>query len=208
MGKGRTFRKHEVLALLEGRKTLMHLPIKGNIGNTVLRPPMYPVDDEYWWGPFGGEGGMSRQGFKPYYKVGDQIWVREKFMAGYNSSAGAIKYAADGHIHPGLGDFELMSWCMPVSMPQWASRMTLEITDISTQHIQSITPLDLVESGIEVSNFEIDCNCERCPRTIIECPPAVEVARAKFKVLWNKMHGTESWDSNPVVWRYRFKRIK
>ncbi len=77
-------------------------------------------------------------------------------------------------------------------LPRWASRITLEITDVRVERVQEIGEHDAIAEG--VSGWVKD---ERC-----------ETARDGFRVLWKSLHGDGSWAANPWVWVIGFRKVE
>jgi hypothetical protein len=69
-------------------------------------------------------------------------------------------------------------------MPRFASRITLEITNVCVERLQDIT-----EAGAQAEGV-----------SFIE-------ARDGFRPLWEKINGDGSWNANPWVWVIEFRRI-
>lgn len=88
----------------------------------------------------------------PYGQPGDRLWVRETWRVRggeeyeYQQHRPSVMYRAD------MVDFEQYGWRPSIFMPRWASRITLEITNIRVERLQSITAMDAVSEGIERSN--------------------------------------------------------
>lgn len=80
-------------------------------------------------------------------------------------------------------------------MPRWASRITLEITDIRVERVQDIHEEDAIAEGID-------------PRKLSYL--SGERAVTKFSVLWNSIYAADGlgWDVNPWVWVVTFKRAE
>lgn len=75
-----------------------------------------------------------------------------------------------------------------IYMPRWASRITLEITDVRVERLRDISEADAKSEGV------------RCG---IDCPDH----RIAFGRLWESINGHGSWESNPFVWCLSFRRI-
>jgi hypothetical protein len=130
----------------------------------------------------------------PHGEVGDRLWVRETWMhGGYAAPGYARKYRADGLEIGGLGDFEGEPWRPSIFMPRWASRITLEITDVRVERLQDISEEDAKAEGVEPATLYLSD----------ECGPYV----ASYSTLWEKINGKGSWEANPWVWAVSFRRI-
>ncbi len=75
----------------------------------------------------------------------------------------------------------------PVNMPRWASRITLEVADVTPQRLQDIS--------------RGDCMSEGCPFPNMAKGPN---PRDWFSDLWKSINGPESWDRNDWVWAVTF----
>lgn len=132
----------------------------------------------------------------PFGYPGDLLYVREAFSGPYCMEATedfpalapsvwpkdcGIHYWADGNPHYG-------DWTRPrpsIHMPRWASRLTLEITDVRVERLQEI------DRG--------DCMAEGCPFPNM----AVNDPIGWFSGLWDSIYS--NWDANPWVWVVEFK---
>jgi hypothetical protein len=85
-------------------------------------------------------------------------------------------------------------WKPSIFMPRWASRITLEITNIRVERLQEITEEDAKAEGIENPFFASD----RYWPTF----------KDRFETLWDSINGkTYPWSSNPWVWVIEFKKV-
>jgi len=163
----------------------------------------------------------------PYGVPGDRLWVREtwKYWDWSNDGDPKIKYRADGALlfrtripeewSEKLSDiwadlstpdnFNIehaardQSWRSPIYMPRWASYITLEITDIRVERVQSITPADVMAEGVTAEQ-----HCEGMGNPCDEMRLINE-----FELLWNSINEKRGygWDTNPWVWVVDFERI-
>lgn len=152
------------------------------------------------------------------YQAGQRLWVRETWCPlddDHRSDPSKPKdwlyTGAMGHPHRNQcaykasgsndGDSERCrkelgyKWRSPIHMPRWASRITLEVTDVRVQRVQEISEDDAIAEGCkglrhypEVGGWLI--------------PPQVE-----YRDLWDSIHGPGSWASNPWVWAITFRRV-
>ncbi|WP_391529904.1 hypothetical protein [Photorhabdus akhurstii] len=157
----------------------------------------------------------------PLGKVGDRLWVRETWAhyqtINYRSctdgrsfsevSDGLAAYRADGfesisemkdHIRlMSECDFECVEvrddkWIPSIHMPRWASRITLEITDIRVEKLNEISEEDAIAEGV----------------TAGICPGYENIMhRVAFRELWESIYGPGSFDDK-WVWVIEFKRME
>lgn len=159
----------------------------------------------------------------PYGKPGDRLWVRETWQAWQQTN-----YEYDEHeaitraVRGGLSWAEWVAengrphveyradskskgpWTPAIHMPRWASRLTLEITDVRIEKLQYISEDDAKSEGVarKVSG---------CTHGWVGCDKAGclgSTYRAAFRDAWNDIHGHESWPANPWVWAISFERIR
>lgn len=167
-----------ICALLEGRKTMtrrlawgLHRPSKAEMEDAAAK----------------GFVGIVRRPAPTIWqrvKPGDRLWVRETWKPHsiYGSTLprnvpenSRIFYCADGGSFPSN-----TPWRSPIHMLRWASRLTLVVTATKIERLQSIGASDAMAEGVcEVGEV---------------CRPV-----GAFAVLWNELHGSESWAANPEV---------
>lgn len=188
----------------------------------------------FWSGPGRDVGTDSIAMMRcPYGVVGDRLWVRETawydrtlipvlgyhrcFFEGrdmrrenanggesgqqpYESTAGILNLNASLKRRPSI------------LMPRWASRITLEITDVRVERLQDISESDAKAEGVE--------RCA-CPDDVTpddgllnaECgyfPPRsyVEGYRAQWDLINGKRNGgAYAWETNCWVWVLTFSRV-
>jgi hypothetical protein len=76
-------------------------------------------------------------------------------------------------------------------MPHWASRITLEITGIRVERLQSISDTDALAEGCSAADMR-----------------SGDSLASIYARLWESIHGAGSWDSNPLVWVVEFCRTQ
>lgn len=169
----------------------------------------------------------------PYGPVGSRLWVRERWrVASINHSIPVaqfytIQFANFGvlpHPQPEQSLFAPLAaseawamgetgtgfgkWRPSIHMPRWASRITLEITDIRVQRLQEISEEDAIAEGIQIGQglcgenvyWDYGDNESRSPLKF----GAVD----SFYTLWESINGEGSWDLNPWLWALTFKVLK
>lgn len=142
----------------------------------------------------------------PYGVPGDRLWVREAWAQNENQLSEtrmdrSIVYRADGEARA-LDNGHEKAWRPSIHMPRWASRITLEITDVRVQRLQEISDEDALAEGLR-SDGSLGAQCSvELPghRTHHDSP------KECFRLLWESIHGPGSWEQNPWVWAITFKR--
>lgn len=204
------FTATEVRATLEGRKTQFR---------RIAKPPRgAPYDAATYWeiNPVAREDA----GLCPYGTVGDTLYVREtwKYLPGaYEGKDGqlsAIEYLADGkQVFKGrngaarpsarpLDHVDGKGFRPSVHMPRWASRLSLEVTDIRVERLNDISEEDARAEGIT------DGGCLTCgEREPCGCADPHPDPRDSFIHLWESINGENTWDLNPWVWVVSFRPL-
>ncbi len=114
----------------------------------------------------------------------------------YLFAADNDNYAADLGANQGRGVYPAW-WKRPaIFMPRAVSRITLQITDVRVERLQSISEADAREEGCgfllpEYPQWDGDPN----------------LYRKLFRVLWESINGAGSWPANPWVWCVSFRRV-
>lgn len=154
----------------------------------------------------------------PYGVPGDRLWVREAWTPGYQDGGWGTIFRADGSFALGARKHEKgpyyhakeigdgVRWKPSIHMPRWASRITLEITDVRVQRVQEISEEDAQAEGVQKNGPSTWRNYfEEC---------ALFSPSHSFSSLWQSIYGKnkpwcewDAWDANQWVWAYTFKRI-
>jgi hypothetical protein len=89
-------------------------------------------------------------------------------------------------------------WLPSIHMPRWASRITLEITNIRVERLQEISEKDAIAEG---SN---EWGSGALPLDHQSADPS-----DKFRWLWESINTKpgKRWKDNPWVWAISFKRV-
>jgi hypothetical protein len=146
------------------------------------------------------------------YVTGDRLWVRETFCIGYEHAPGqftAIPFSGcEAHrrafyraTDPDAADGPQRPWRPSIHMPRWASRITLEITDVCVERLQEITPTDAHAEGMQYDAVERVWHIEG------QHGPA-NSARDAFACLFESINGKGTWKKNPWVWAVTFRRVQ
>lgn len=204
--RGIIFNSEMVRAILDGRKTQTRRIMKpqpktnengdiwwpSNICQSMINIKEMMQDNEGVWA---GIAGISC----PHGGVGDHLWVRETFKAGVCTES-TIAYKAT-HKPSDLeeGWYEEIKWTPSIHMPRWASRITLEITDVRVERLNDISQSDAIAEGAPPSHPTIDAISRECGFP--------DFSRSWFGQTWWHIYGKKNWQDNPWVWVIEFKRI-
>ena len=82
-------------------------------------------------------------------------------------------------------------------MPRWASRITLEITNIRVERLQDISEEDAQAEGV-IEDYRPD----------VDPMGLASNYRVAFRELWDSINGPGSWSANPWVWVVEFRRVE
>ncbi len=148
----------------------------------------------------------------PHGKPGDRIWVRETW-ARYNIDQDShdMAYRAT----PPADWPEEGRWRPSIHMPRWASRLTLEITDVRVEKLDKISEEDAIAEGMQ----GVICPCckddpdysttQYDPDTLaavdeIQCQ-SCSSNRSNFFSLWDSIYGEGNHCMGDWVWVIEFK---
>lgn len=168
----------------------------------------------------------------PFGKPGDRLWVRETWRsggvfdgkpprtiaqscldAGYPRPGAPVWYEEDQSYRRwgdnDLRDFDGMGEKrVAIFMPRWASRLTLEITEVRVQRLQEISAEDALAEGVDCSPITAedvkdlgDTPEAKLALLLLDHGPSPRFA---FQMLWSDINGADSWDANPWVWALTF----
>ncbi len=158
----------------------------------------------------------------PYGVPGDRLWVRETWYPSFKRTAtnngvsypstaeGGAPYGDPGESNPGWSPHG--GWKPSIFMPRWASRLTLEITDIRVERLQEISAKDAKAEGAFLGR----CGCatmQERARTPLETTfrqTYCHIHGEEFHHLWDSINAKRGfgWDVNPWVWGLTFRRVE
>jgi hypothetical protein len=248
-----------VRAILDGRKTQTRRAIKPQPGPDIdperfrACRPMTRRKYRYMGNP--DLVPPCEISIRPFAFVGQRIWVKEHHrLACWNDRGEVVIEYADGtrsewtdagddgetwvenatlRLPDGYEeDPSLIPWRSPATMPRWASRITLEVTDVRVERLQDITEADAVAEGLLAREgdgagpgpgykwrgtgyhgagftksgeptFHTPGVNGRCSCAVGGPTPA----QCAYREYWDARHGRGSWAANPWVWALTFRRI-
>ncbi|EEJ3321632.1 hypothetical protein CC797_21870 [Salmonella enterica subsp. enterica] len=217
--RGMIFNAEMVRAILEGRKTQTRRVMKpqpepcpaprgGHWWPSNAFKTMLHVEEEMQNGK-GGWGGLVGDAC-PFGDVGDRIWVRETWAEAGASAPDLKLYRANYPAHvpthyENVPPAEDVRWTPSIHMPRWASRITLEITDVRVERLHSISERDALREGL----FQLPASGRYCLQPGMQYfGMASHSAKEVYSWLWASIYGEESWDANSWVWVIEFKRVE
>ena len=222
------FSGHMVQAILEGRKTqtrravsekrglLAYIQRALSFGAPVLhRCPYGKPGDRLWVREsFCFEGSLEYSMHESQYPRDGRPTKPEEEFGGEGGSHGWLVpwyRATDGEpniVPEGLEDSsdDRTRWKPSIHMPRWASRITLEVTEVRVQRLQDISEEDAKAEGV-AKPYPCDHSRQSCAE--IGCLGPTH--KANFCDLWDSINGKRqgaAWADNPWVWVVSFKRAK
>jgi len=198
------FNTEMVKAILDGRKTQTRRVCKGQPQDGVTNP--------------------ETMGYKPPYKPGDTLWVRETFCGYYLP---APESWPEGHMHYEYkasnpngnkrptgpeydDDWETRSWRPSIHMPKKAARLFLRVKNVRCERLRDITAKDAFNEGTgrlfleDIAYGDKDYECD--------LDDEYGMAREQFAWLWESTLRKDAlerfgWWANPWVWVIEFERL-
>jgi hypothetical protein len=160
-------------------------------GHTVLRCPFGVPGDRLWvretWAPFDWFQGVERD---------------EPVDIAYRADLSAISHENENvHALDTYGaNWERVKWKPSIFMPRWASRITLEVTEVRVERLQLISEEDAKAEGVTKPH---ECRDDVCP-----CDGLGRTYACEFMSLWDSINARRApWASNPWVFVVSFRRV-
>lgn len=173
--------------------------------------------------------GVGLQAFPYARKIGDRLWVRELL---HISMQGLWLYRSDNEPVECRTDEEIpimhnwirrksekdISFCPPIHMPRWASRILLEVAGVRAERLQAISEEDARAEGVTPSivGSDLDGLAYRAGFATLwdsingsrpTLPKNVNSQRCERVQRRLDIHPAKDWESNPWVWVVEFKRV-
>jgi hypothetical protein len=210
-----------VRAILDGRKTQTRRVIRDT--------GLYAIDAAIHGHDVAVRERKNLAARSPYGVPGDRLWVRETWRVfggreyEYQQAPGSVRYRADALPH----EDEHWQWRPSIFMPRWASRLTLEITEVRVQRLQEISEEDAIAEGLRSQEGDGGaagagfkwrgtgyegarpgyfhtpgdgrCGCNVGGPTPAQCA---------YSDLWESINRKRApWSSNPWVWAISFRKV-
>ncbi len=182
-----------VRAILEGRKTQTRRVVKQD---AITKAGIL--------GLMAGTGPAF--GSCPYGVPGDRLWVKETWWVEpefWQKDHGPqpIHYDANVNDPRQIEDYEKKP---SIFMPRWASRLTLEITDVRVERVQEISFKDCQAEGCD-SAWRIAV--PDCPHPF--CSGWHYGEKYHFQHIWDSLNAKRgyAWETNPWVWAVTFRLL-
>lgn len=160
----------------------------------------------------------------PYGEPGDRLWVKEAFYAavapprmggapqlrrGPNIDDTESPWFGYPRVAWSVGEDDPGGWVSnrkkvsPLFMPRWASRMSLEVTDVRLERLQAITEEDARAEGCSAGG-----GVSSGPMEPFETDGYTAVE--EYAALWDELNGKKpgcAWKDAPWVWVISFERV-
>jgi len=189
------FNDEMVRAILEGRKTqTRRIAAVSHFGKDPLSPDRFVelLNGKQALLNSQPEHSNHISHFCPHGRIGDRLWVREAWQ---NVAAMNVVHVFDDYTvyratDPDWSAYEGWKWRPSIHMPRAVSRITLEITEVRIECLQSITEEEAISEGIEKGMFP-------------------DQTKARFINLWDSIYeGKGDWGVNPWVWVIEFRQLE
>jgi hypothetical protein len=181
------FSSEMVKAILSGAKTQTRRIMKPQ-PQEFANPPYWRWSNGSKLGPFAVASG-DRPSIFGRWVPGERLWVREAWRT--DRCYDHLKPSALNPKCPIYYGSKIIAGyhkARPsIHMPRWASRLTLEITDVRVERIQEITAEDAIAEG----------------RSLNHDDPS-----GYFPETWNKINGPGAWERNDFCWCITFRKLE
>lgn len=205
------FTAQEVRAFLSGGKTQFRRIVK--VKHLGCGPYVHPAVSRIthrgdgWFG-FEASDSIKQQYITtfpfetircPFGQPGDRIWVKETWRAQdgmtlHCHNKDEIEYRADGDRPKEPTDSH---WRSAVHIPQWASRITLDLLTVRVERVQDISEADAIAEGVELPpcTYLRNCRSNSCPRH-----GRLDRWQNAYRLAHESINGPGSWERNDWVW--------
>ena len=221
-----------VRAILAGRKTMTRRIVRWPAWTGFCEPPadkydVHMIAGTNCVGVHAKAHGNQCWGTmpSPYGGPGDRLWVRETHAWADKMAENVeredpvcVAYRADrtaiAHEHENVHaldtagwNWDRFKWRPSIYMPRWASRLTLEVTGVRVERLQTITGNDVIAEGAVERPF-MEPGLGRCPVSAFDGKVYTDL-RSLWAAGWDSINRDRApWSTNPWVACVTFKRIE
>jgi hypothetical protein len=156
----------------------------------------------------------------PYGQPGGRLWVRETWApdppidgtwasTSWSGCGRVVREIPERFHHPRFCIYaaswphDAIRWTPSIHMPRWASRITLAITDVRVERLQSLSEADAIAEGLT----GLSDGADRSWTVDADSASEHEDPRETYAWLWESINGQGSWDANPFVWVIEFQLV-
>jgi hypothetical protein len=164
---------------------------KYKVGETI-----YVKEAYYDYGKW-EKNGLTKTGKQKYRFIDFKLYYGKEYL--YDSDEFTdIETKKDGKFH----------WYKrnALFMPEKAARLFIEITNIRVEKLGDISEQDAIAEGIQKHEGGYKTNY-RQPDAKSYLDGYEWTAQESYQTLWESINGPGSWDLNPWVFAYDFKRV-
>lgn len=180
----------------------------GHYGESgIFNCPFGAVGDRIWvretWAQLGNEDGCPIDWNDNLVKGGgpEAARIYRASCEQKEGNYGLWSIPDDSYWKPHTDDLQYDgTWCPSIHMPRWASRLTLEITGVRVERLNSISQEDAQAEGMELTGW-------RPTYSDPDSGGEVWTPYDNFAQLWESIYGEGSWHTNPWVWVIEFKVV-
>lgn len=178
-----------VQAIREGRKTQTRRMVNPQ---PVVKNGLWTYRDP-WHEWYNMTDGLFAQNIKTIskWKIGDLIWVRETHF----KNGDEWIYLADGTC---CGK---PKWKPSLHMPKEAARIWLRVTTVNVERLNEISADDAVCEGVTKSMRNSFGYSSEESEESFNFTQSIHT----YRLLWESINGSGSWDKNPWVWVISFE---
>jgi len=215
---GLTFKDFEILALLReakepgtGKRQTRRIIKPQPYGRISMITSFNHGRMEIAFGPDMRAKDGSPKWWRPAAQPGDRVWCRETWrtLQKFDDLAprhladdrSKITYEADPERRNPLWAFGKKRPGM--SLPRWASRLTLYVSEVRVQRLNDISEADALAEGL----WPVCHPLGRTDLLWIGQPLVCMSPRHAYRELWEHLNGPGSWQANPWIAAYTFRPV-
>lgn len=133
------------------------------------------------------------------YNKGEILYLKEPYLIDDNGSV-LYRYSAVNLYNK--------RWKNKLFMPERYARYHIEITDVREERLQDITSEECFKEGVYKVHHRIFCDIFETLYSVSGHVDLFPTPQHAFACLIDKINGSGTWNSNPIVTRYEFELLK